>query len=87
MTTQQIADKADIGTGTLFHYVRSKGELLLSRAKLQLCPRTGRGQQRRFAQQRYSRGDHGDPRSGGGMQSHPSRQWPALPERNGFWRP
>ena len=29
VTTQQIADKADIGTGTLFLYVKSKGELLL----------------------------------------------------------
>ncbi|MGW7165165.1 TetR/AcrR family transcriptional regulator [Streptomyces sp. NPDC054884] len=29
VTTQQIADKADIGTGTLFLYVKTKGELLL----------------------------------------------------------
>lgn len=29
VTTQQIAEKADIGTGTLFLYVRNKGELLL----------------------------------------------------------
>jgi AcrR family transcriptional regulator len=29
VTTQQIAERADIGTGTLFLYVRSKGELLL----------------------------------------------------------
>jgi AcrR family transcriptional regulator len=29
VTTQQIAEKADIGTGTLFLYVKSKGELLL----------------------------------------------------------
>ncbi|MGW9030857.1 TetR/AcrR family transcriptional regulator [Streptomyces sp. NPDC055722] len=29
VTTQQIAAKADIGTGTLFLYVKSKGELLL----------------------------------------------------------
>ncbi|MBU5422173.1 TetR/AcrR family transcriptional regulator [Cellulomonas hominis] len=29
VTTQQIADAADIGTGTLFLYARSKGELLL----------------------------------------------------------
>ena len=29
VTTQQIADKADIGTGTLFLYAKSKGELLL----------------------------------------------------------
>lgn len=29
VTTQQIADKADIGAGTLFLYVKSKGELLL----------------------------------------------------------
>lgn len=29
VTTQQIADKADIGTGTLFLYARTKGELLL----------------------------------------------------------
>lgn len=29
VTTQQIADRADIGTGTLFLYARSKGELLL----------------------------------------------------------
>src|SRR5688500_5129082 len=28
VTTQQIADKADIGTGTLFLYARSKSELL-----------------------------------------------------------
>ncbi|QYX82312.1 TetR/AcrR family transcriptional regulator [Streptomyces akebiae] len=29
VTTQQIADQADIGTGTLFLYVKTKGELLL----------------------------------------------------------
>ena len=29
VTTQEIADKADIGTGTLFLYARTKGELLL----------------------------------------------------------
>jgi AcrR family transcriptional regulator len=29
VTTQQIADQADIGTGTLFLYAKSKGELLL----------------------------------------------------------
>lgn len=29
VTTQQIADAADIGTGTLFLYVKNKGELLL----------------------------------------------------------
>ena len=29
VTTQQIADKADIGTGTLFLYAKSKSELLL----------------------------------------------------------
>ncbi|HEY9290913.1 MAG TPA: helix-turn-helix domain-containing protein [Microlunatus sp.] len=29
VSTQQIADKADIGTGTLFLYAKSKGELLL----------------------------------------------------------
>ncbi|NMO02756.1 TetR/AcrR family transcriptional regulator [Gordonia sp. TBRC 11910] len=29
VTTQQIADLADIGTGTLFLYARTKGELLL----------------------------------------------------------
>jgi AcrR family transcriptional regulator len=29
VTTQQIAEQADIGTGTLFLYVKTKGELLL----------------------------------------------------------
>lgn len=29
VTTQQIADRADIGSGTLFLYARTKGELLL----------------------------------------------------------
>lgn len=29
VTTQQIADKADIGTGTLFLYCKTKGEVLL----------------------------------------------------------
>ncbi|WLQ05906.1 TetR/AcrR family transcriptional regulator [Arthrobacter oryzae] len=29
VTTQQIADKADIGNGTLFLYAKTKGELLL----------------------------------------------------------
>jgi len=29
VTTQEIADRADIGAGTLFLYARSKGELLL----------------------------------------------------------
>src|SRR5689334_1066861 len=29
VTTQQIADMADIGTGTLFLYAKTKGELLL----------------------------------------------------------
>ena len=29
VTTQQIAEKADIGAGTLFLYAKTKGELLL----------------------------------------------------------
>jgi len=29
VTTQEVADRADIGTGTLFLYARTKGELLL----------------------------------------------------------
>ncbi|MFC8529703.1 TetR/AcrR family transcriptional regulator [Nocardia sp. NPDC057227] len=29
VTTQQIADRADVGTGTVFLYVKTKGELLL----------------------------------------------------------
>ncbi|HRC08405.1 MAG TPA: helix-turn-helix domain-containing protein, partial [Miltoncostaeales bacterium] len=29
VTTQEIAEKADIGTGTLFLYAKNKGELLL----------------------------------------------------------
>jgi TetR/AcrR family transcriptional regulator len=29
VTTQEIADRADIGTGTLFLYAKTKGELLL----------------------------------------------------------
>jgi len=29
VTTQQVADKADVGTGTLFLYAKTKGELLL----------------------------------------------------------
>ena len=29
VTTQQVAEKADIGTGTLFLYAKTKGELLL----------------------------------------------------------
>ncbi|MDN3242530.1 TetR/AcrR family transcriptional regulator [Glycomyces tritici] len=29
VTTQQVAEKADIGTGTLFLYAKNKGELLL----------------------------------------------------------
>lgn len=29
VTTQQIADKADVGTGTLFFYAKTKSELLL----------------------------------------------------------
>src|SRR4051794_2183287 len=29
VTTQQIAERADIGTGTLFLYAKTKGELLL----------------------------------------------------------
>lgn len=29
VTTQQIADKADVGTGTLFFYAKTKAELLL----------------------------------------------------------
>ena len=29
VTTQQIAEQADIGTGTLFLYAKTKGELLL----------------------------------------------------------
>jgi AcrR family transcriptional regulator len=32
VTTQQIADKADIGTGTLFLYAKTKGELLVQNA-------------------------------------------------------
>ena len=43
VTTQQIADKADIGTGTLFLYAKTKGELLLLVQNAQYAAALGRG--------------------------------------------
>ena len=44
VTTQQIADKADIGAGTLFLYARTKGELLLLVQNTQYAAALERGQ-------------------------------------------
>jgi AcrR family transcriptional regulator len=44
VTTQQIADKADIGTGTLFLYAKTKGELLLLVQNAQYAAALQRGQ-------------------------------------------
>jgi AcrR family transcriptional regulator len=43
VTTQQIADKADIGTGTLFLYAKTKGELLLLVQNAQYAAALDRG--------------------------------------------
>jgi len=43
VTTQQIADKADIGAGTLFLYAKSKGELLLLVQNSSYADALGRG--------------------------------------------
>lgn len=43
VTTQQIADKADVGTGTLFLYARTKGELLLLVQNSSYADALGRG--------------------------------------------
>jgi TetR/AcrR family transcriptional regulator len=43
VTTQQIADKADIGTGTLFLYAKTKGELLLLVQNSTYADALGRG--------------------------------------------
>jgi len=45
VTTQQIADRADIGTGTLFLYAKSKGELLLLVQNAQYAAALERGRQ------------------------------------------
>ena len=47
VTTQEVAEKAEVGTGTLFRYARSKGELLCMvaneefRAMVETVPDTG----------------------------------------------
>ena len=47
VTTQQVADRAEVGTGTLFRYAQSKGELLCMvaneefRAMVETVPETG----------------------------------------------
>lgn len=43
VTTQEIADAADIGTGTLFLYARTKGELLLLVQNAHYAEALGRG--------------------------------------------
>ncbi|ANE03983.1 TetR/AcrR family transcriptional regulator [Corynebacterium crudilactis] len=44
VTTQQIAEKADIGTGTLFLYAKTKGELLLLVQNVHYAQALSRGQ-------------------------------------------
>jgi AcrR family transcriptional regulator len=44
VTTQQIADKADIGAGTLFLYAKTKGELLLLVQNAKYAEALDRGQ-------------------------------------------
>ena len=45
VTTQQIADRADIGTGTLFLYAKTKGELLLLVQNAQYAAALERGRE------------------------------------------
>jgi AcrR family transcriptional regulator len=44
VTTQEIADKADIGSGTLFLYANTKGELLLMVQNAQYAAALAKGQ-------------------------------------------
>ena len=87
VTTQQIADKADIGTGTLFLYAKTKGELLLlvQNAHYAEALAAGPGGCRDYP---------GCPRCGDGhrpadrgMQPHPGRQRAHLPAGDGLRRP
>ena len=43
VTTQQVADKADVGTGTLFLYAKTKAELLLLVHNMKYGEALGRG--------------------------------------------
>ncbi|MFC9664695.1 TetR/AcrR family transcriptional regulator [Nocardia sp. NPDC127606] len=44
VTTQQIAEKADVGAGTLFLYAKTKGELLLMVQNAHYAEALGRGE-------------------------------------------
>ena len=87
VTTQQIADKADIGTGTLFLYAKTKGEPAPARAERQLRRRPGGRQGSRRGHSRRARRGDGDRPPGSGMQPHPDRQRAHLPAGDRLRRP
>ena len=86
VTTQQIADKADIGTGTLFLYAKTKGELLLLVQNSIYVDALAKAGSRRRHSRRARRGD-GDRPSGRGMQPRPDRQRADLPAGDRLRRP
>ena len=81
VTTQQIAAAADIATGTLFLYAKTKGELLLLvqnaryRTALTSASRTRHGDEPRRCR-------HGHPRARHRVQSAAGRERPRVPPRD-----
>ena len=87
VTTQQIADKADIGTGHLVPLRQDQGRAAPARAELHLRRRPCERQGSRRKHSRRARCGNGDRPSGRGMQPHPDRQRPHLPAGNRLRRP
>ena len=73
--------QADIGTGTLFLYAKTKGELLLLVQNAGYADALLRGQTGAEARPTPRRGD-GDRPPSGGMQPDPDRQRPNIPARD-----
>ena len=87
VTTQQIADKADIGTGTLFLYAKTKGELLLLVQNAHYAEALEQGRADAEAIPDALDAVHGDRPADRGMQPRPGRQRSHLPAGDGLRRP
>ena len=87
VTTQQIADKADIGTGHPVPLRQDQGRAAPARAELQLRRRARTGQGGGRDHPGHARRGDGDRPAGRGVQPHPGRQRAHLPAGDRLRRP
>ncbi len=86
VTTQQIAERADVGTGTLFLYAKTKGELLLLVQNAHYAVALEKGIAAAEATPDAARGDRRTAATDRRVQPRSGRERSHLPARDGVRR-